>query len=264
MPVPDAGGSPPVAAWTGAAHNVPTRCSMFSKHSPERSHGRLTLGEAAALSGIEEKAARRVLNEVLSRSARSLGVRDVLFFLLRRDTLALTTSLDFQRQLYDRVHDRAQHLGAANEVEVELPRGEHGTTVRVAIGLRAARLEALAGVRRLRAGTRRVERRPDVRGGALVFKGTRIPVEQVGGRMLRGEKREVVKDDFPTLTDLDLDFARSWSSPWDPPGVGRGSGCLPGRRSAEGSHLRHGRTAGSPLRGGGTAASCRGRQCRRP
>jgi uncharacterized protein (DUF433 family) len=178
---------------------------MFSHQSPERSRGRLTLGEAAILAGLEEKAARHLVNDVLGQSVRSLGARDVVFFVLRKETIAFADAVDFQKALYDRLHEPLLRLAGSAEMSLQLPMTAHS---RLVIDVRPAVKETLERIRAFREGARRVERREDVKGGALVFKGTRIPVAHVGALLKRGVPAAELREDFPQLTDDDYRFAR--------------------------------------------------------
>jgi uncharacterized protein (DUF433 family) len=49
---------------------------------------------------------------------------------------------------------------------------------------------------------------PEIKGGETTFPGTRITVLGVGGVLKRGEAREDILEDFPRLTDRDLDYTR--------------------------------------------------------
>lgn len=49
----------------------------------------------------------------------------------------------------------------------------------------------------------RTEQRADVMGGQRVLVGTRIPIASVGARLYWGEPVDVLRADFPTLTEED-------------------------------------------------------------
>jgi uncharacterized protein (DUF433 family) len=49
---------------------------------------------------------------------------------------------------------------------------------------------------------------PNILGGEVVFPGSRLSVQRIGGCLARGETLEVFREDYPYLTDEDLDFAR--------------------------------------------------------
>jgi uncharacterized protein (DUF433 family) len=49
---------------------------------------------------------------------------------------------------------------------------------------------------------------PDILGGTTVFPGSRLSVQRIGGSLERGEAVEVLREDYPYLTDEDFAFAR--------------------------------------------------------
>jgi uncharacterized protein (DUF433 family) len=49
---------------------------------------------------------------------------------------------------------------------------------------------------------------PNILGGETVFPGSRLSVQRIGGSLERGETLEVLREDYPYLTDKDFDFAR--------------------------------------------------------
>jgi uncharacterized protein (DUF433 family) len=49
---------------------------------------------------------------------------------------------------------------------------------------------------------------PDILGGEIVFPGSRLSVQRIGGSLERGESLDILREDYPYLTDEDLDFAR--------------------------------------------------------
>lgn len=57
-------------------------------------------------------------------------------------------------------------------------------------------------------GLARVEERPGVLGGEAVFKDTRLPVRHIGAMIERGEPLEHILEDYPYLTEGDVEFAR--------------------------------------------------------
>ena len=93
---------------------------MFSATHPEHSRGRFTLGEAAALAGVEERAARHAVNDVLDQGVGTLGARDVLFFALREETRSTCTAASFQKALYRKVHEAGVRIARNPAMEVEI------------------------------------------------------------------------------------------------------------------------------------------------
>jgi uncharacterized protein (DUF433 family) len=49
---------------------------------------------------------------------------------------------------------------------------------------------------------------PNILGGETVFPGSRLSVQRIGRSLERGETLEVLRKDYPYLTDEDFNFAR--------------------------------------------------------
>jgi uncharacterized protein (DUF433 family) len=49
---------------------------------------------------------------------------------------------------------------------------------------------------------------PEILGGEIVFPNSRLSVSHIGGSLERGEALEILREDYPYLTDEDFDFAR--------------------------------------------------------
>lgn len=49
---------------------------------------------------------------------------------------------------------------------------------------------------------------PNILGGETVFPGSRLSVQRIGSSLERGETLEVLREDYPYLTDEDFDFAQ--------------------------------------------------------
>ncbi len=54
---------------------------------------------------------------------------------------------------------------------------------------------------------KRVQVDPNIMGGEPVFAGTRLTVRHIGGMLLRGGSADEILEDYPYLSDEDLDFA---------------------------------------------------------
>jgi uncharacterized protein (DUF433 family) len=48
---------------------------------------------------------------------------------------------------------------------------------------------------------------PSILGGEVVFPGSRLSVKRIGDSLARGETVEILREDYPYLTDEDLNFA---------------------------------------------------------
>ncbi len=61
---------------------------------------------------------------------------------------------------------------------------------------------------RFEAWKARLVSNPNVLGGEIVFPGSRLSVQRIGGSLERGETLAVLREDYPYLTDEDFYFAR--------------------------------------------------------
>lgn len=192
---------------------------MISFANPTESHGRLTLEEAAALAEVNEKFVRRALATVLDRPSklhgrRRFGVRDVVALRLL-GSLPLRMDPKSTKDAVAVLTKRRRESGAwAREGVTLVLRGP----VRVVISIGELEAEAARRLRTFRDCARRVSVRGDVLGGEPTFEGTRIPVRHVGKLMLRGEPLERLREDFPRLTDEQLEFAGWFARLGPPPG----------------------------------------------
>jgi uncharacterized protein (DUF433 family) len=61
---------------------------------------------------------------------------------------------------------------------------------------------------RFEAWKSRLVSNPDILGGEIVFPDSRLSVQRIGGSLERGESLEILREDYPYLTDEDFNFAR--------------------------------------------------------
>jgi uncharacterized protein (DUF433 family) len=61
---------------------------------------------------------------------------------------------------------------------------------------------------RFEAWKARLVSNPNILGGEIVFPDSRLSVQRIGGSLERGESLELLREDYPYLTDEDIDFAR--------------------------------------------------------
>ena len=71
----------------------------------------------------------------------------------------------------------------------------------------------------LRAWKEKLVVQPDIMGGEPVFPGSRLTVRRVGGMLELGEDPRAILEDYPHLTDEDLELARLYVRAY--PRVGR-------------------------------------------
>jgi len=177
---------------------------MFFENKP------LSVKEAALLAGVTEKSIRHEMAGKIIRPRRTaarhvtLGPRAVLYFSLvsrlrveltkadRKDLFELITHRKRAKGHWKRESDR---LVLDGPVPMELPTSELTRSV-------ADRVRLFAK------GKRRIVSSKDVLSGEPVFEGTRISVRHVGELAKKGVPLKTLREDFPRLTDRDIEFAR--------------------------------------------------------
>lgn len=159
----------------------------------------LTTTEAAALTGLDERAVRKDVEHGILDVGSPPRFADVaLIYLQACASFAFHLDARDRRRLYDEIR------GAVASGRSRLDLGA-GWTLDVA-SLSSALHARFADFEAWRAG---LTIRDDVLGGEPVFPGTRLAVRHVGHLLARGADAAEVRDDYPSLTDKDLEFA-SW------------------------------------------------------
>jgi len=69
-----------------------------------------------------------------------------------------------------------------------------------------------------RKGLRRIVSSPEILGGEPVFAGTRIPLQHIAGLVRKGVSEAEIREDYPSLSNLDLAFASIHARMSPPPG----------------------------------------------
>jgi uncharacterized protein (DUF433 family) len=77
----------------------------------------------------------------------------------------------------------------------------------VLVHFKSARKEVTAGLRRLAEAKRMVESDPEIMHGAPVFKGTRIPVQNIAEMLSQGAAVEEILEGYPSLTREKIELA---------------------------------------------------------
>jgi uncharacterized protein (DUF433 family) len=88
----------------------------------------------------------------------------------------------------------------------------------VSVHYRPLREQLLEKVRLYRKGSNRIVSGPETLGGEPVFKGTRIPLEHIAGLFRKGINEAEIREDYPSLSDLDFAFAAIHARMSPPPG----------------------------------------------
>jgi uncharacterized protein (DUF433 family) len=181
---------------------------------------RLSLKEAAVLSGVGEKTLRHelagnILQASHARGRVTLALEDLFY-------LALVQALPFQlgrqerKELFQLIHLRNElaHGSWRWEKDRLLLLG----TVCAEIQTRSLFEDLWRKVSVFLKGRKKVESKDEVLGGEPVFAGTRVSVRHVGGLVKRGVPESELLEDFPRLSKEDLEFARIFVELGPPPG----------------------------------------------
>ena len=133
--------------------------------------------------------------------ALAFSLRDALYFrLIDELPCGMELTRDSRRALYVLLREHKTENASWRRTRADLVL--HGKRdVRIAIG------DVVSDIaRRARTyvhGMRGVESKPEVLGGTHVFRGTRVPVRDIGELIKRGVSREDLEADYPTLRHLD-------------------------------------------------------------
>lgn len=172
----------------------------------------LTTTEAAALTGLDERAVRKDVEHGILRAGSPPRFTEAALVYLRA-----CASFAFHLETRDRrrLHDEIVDALARGRARVDLGPGWTLDVAGVACELR----ERLAAFEEWRAG---IVTREDVLAGEPTFAGTRLAVRRIGELLLRGTDPAEVRADHPELTDRDLEFARLYTVAY--PRLGRPRG----------------------------------------
>jgi uncharacterized protein (DUF433 family) len=159
----------------------------------------LTAAEVAALVGLDEGRVRKeVEHGFLGRtSPPRFSFADLVYF----DAVAM---LDVDLGVADR--KRLHKLIASALAEDRAPsRIEMGPVFEVRLD--RVTKDAEGKLVRFESWKTRLVSDKTILGGEPVFPKSRLAVRQIGGMLLRGARREDVLEDYPYLTEQDLEFA---------------------------------------------------------
>ena len=184
-----------------------------------------SVSEAAAIAEVSPETVRTALEKksVAPSSKRKAGktvryqfsVGDVLlvkvlvefpFALSREDKQSLAKILSRGR----RTAERWSREGA----DLVYRSGD----IQVSVECKAFRQKVARNLSAFRWGRRRIVSNPDVLGGEPVFRGTRIPLQQVASLCRKGVPEKEIAEDFPALSSRDLAYARLFSRLSERPG----------------------------------------------
>lgn len=161
----------------------------------------LTPSEVAALTGLDERAIRKDLEHGIfgAVSPPRFAFPAVVYFLAIA-RLGLRLSIDDRRRLYRSI---AEGL-AARKATVEI-----GSVAELRLASVKQELEEKLG--RFTDWKRRLVTDERILGGEPIFPRSRLAVRQIGGMLLRGASPEEIREDYPYLSNEDLEFAKLYT-----------------------------------------------------
>jgi len=180
----------------------------------------LTIKEAAVLANVTEKVIRHELSSKVVGSRRrgskhvELDTRTVLYLSLV-SSLRVELTKEDRKDLFELItHCRPEQghwkrLGSRLILEGPVP---------VVLSLSALDRAIDERLKLFARGKKRVVSRPDVLGGEPVFEGTRVSVRHVGELARKGVPLDILLEDFPRLSEPDIEFARIYVALGRPPG----------------------------------------------
>ena len=174
-----------------------------------------SLKEAAAIVNLPEPFVRKAIEtQALRPRAVSwggalryrFGVKDMLLLKLigefplgldKADKAALRVLVEGNRRTAGKWH--------ARESDFVVSSGSGDLVCR--IDVKTVRNALAHNLRTYVRGRRRIVSSPSILGGEPVFEGTRIPISQVAGLIVKGVSLAEIAEDYPTLSPADLSFA---------------------------------------------------------
>ncbi|MBI5497480.1 MAG: DUF433 domain-containing protein [Deltaproteobacteria bacterium] len=170
------------------------------------------VNEVAALLGLEVRRVRKEVEHGLfgSSSPPRFTFADLVYFAILARADSGTLSLSTRKKLHALVVVEARRKRAWHSVEI-------APLVEVRVD-RAAK-EAAELVREFNLWRKKLVTKDTILGGEPVFPRSRLAVRHVGGMLLKGLRREEIREDYPYLTDEDLRFALIFTRAY--PAMGR-------------------------------------------
>lgn len=170
----------------------------------------LTIKEAAVLARVTEKVIRHELSSKVV-GPRRRGTRHVeldpraVLYLSLVSSLRVELTKDDRRDLFELItHQRTARGHWRREGSRLILDGR----VPVVLALSALDRAVEERLKLFARGKRRVVSTPDVLGGEPVFEGTRVSVRHVGELAKKGVPLATLLEDFPRLSEPDVEFAR--------------------------------------------------------
>jgi uncharacterized protein (DUF433 family) len=177
-------------------------------HRTERRTGRnavITVKEAAFAAGVSVKAVNqaidreqiqtRPLRRATDGARRGIGPGEAVFL-----TVSQVLAPEVRRKVYRSFRGRD-----LPELPRRLDMGGVVLELEGVIQSVEERLSLLSSMRE------RVEVDPEIRGGEPVFRGTRIPIHGIARKRALGSTNEELLEDYPKLTEDDLELATGYA-----------------------------------------------------
>jgi uncharacterized protein (DUF433 family) len=157
----------------------------------------LSATEIAALSGIEEGRVRKEVEYGIF-SSPSFTLRDLVYF-WALSRLGIELGVEDRRRFHDLIVRAMAARGPLRPIEFSPILEVHLERVAEDAEGKLARFEAWK--------RKRVVSDDKVLGGEPTFPQSRLGVRHLGGMLLRGARPAEVREDYPYLTDEDIEFA---------------------------------------------------------
>lgn len=172
----------------------------------------LTVAEAVALVGLEERAVRKEIEYGLfgSESPPRFSLPALVYLRVLRE-FGLETTIEERKRIYALIRNALAHSRMVVELSPVLELKLSQVT-----GELHSILERFEQWKR-----ERVVSDPEIMGGEAVFANTRLTVRHIGSMILRGrgDTLQEIREDYPYLKPEDIEFAKLYTVAY--PKVGR-------------------------------------------
>jgi uncharacterized protein (DUF433 family) len=184
----------------------------------------VSLREAAAIAEISESTIRTAIEKrSISPQASRVG-NSIRYKFDRNELLFIKLLSEFPFSLPKQDKDSLRQLlgkpaGSAGRWQMRgadllIKKGE----LSVSVHYLPLRKQLFQNASLYRKGLSRIVSSPEILGGEPVFKGTRIPLQHITGLFRKGISERQIREDYPSLSNLDLAFASIHARMSPPPG----------------------------------------------
>lgn len=172
----------------------------------------LTTTEAAALTGLDERAVRKdVEHGILDAGSPPRFAEVALVYFRACASFTFHLGAQDRKRLYSDIADALE----TGRVRLDLGPGWTLDVAAIAADLRR-------GVAEFEAWREALVTRDDILGGEPVFPGSRLAVRHIGEMLARGADPAELREDYPYLGERDIEFARLFAVAY--PRIGRPRG----------------------------------------